>query len=278
MVSPSRQSDQLDKETVISRLPTPSINGSLNKLDRISVRITERSYGKNYSKKNYSGSSNLIYIKRHRPVFSPIVRTLPNVLIVNSRSIVQKIDELEYYSNESKIEIIIVTETWLSDNIPSEAVNISGYTLIRKDRVNGLGGGCAIYVPEVISTKTRNDLSDPNFECQWVILRPKWLPRTVSRIAVACVYLPPSIDQASLENFYDYFYSCYDIVSSESPETGFIVAGDFNPCSNGFDVKYLLNYCDTNLKQVVKDPTRNSNILDLIFTNISSHYNPPPLK
>ena len=217
----------------------------------------------------------MIYIKRHRPVFSPFVRTLPNVLIVNSRSIVRKIDELEYYSNEYKIEIIIVTETWLSDNIPSEAVNISGYTLIRKDRGNGLGGGCAIYVREVISTKIRNDLSDPNFECQWVILRPKWLPRTVSRIAVACVYLPPTIDQGSLENFYDCFYSCYDIVSSESPETGFIVAGDFNPCSNGFDVKHLLNYCDTNLKQVVKDPTRNSNILDLIFTNISSHYNPP---
>ena len=63
VVSPSRQSHQLDKETVISRLPTPSINGSLNKLDRIPVRITERSYGKNYSKKNYSGGSNLIYIK-----------------------------------------------------------------------------------------------------------------------------------------------------------------------------------------------------------------------
>ena len=119
---------------------------------------------------------------------------------------------MEYYPNEYKIDIIIVTDTWLSDNIPREAVNISGYTLIRKDRVNGLGGGCAIYVREVISTKTCNDLSDPNFECQWVILRPKWLPRTVSRIAVACVYLPPSIDQGSLENFYDYFYSCYDIV------------------------------------------------------------------
>ena len=26
---------------------------------------------------------------------------------------------------------------------------------------------------------------------------------------------------------------------------------------------------------MVKNPTRNSNILDLIFTNISSHYNPP---
>jgi hypothetical protein len=53
------------------------------------------------------------------------------------------------------------------------------------------------------------------------------------------------------------------------------VAGDFNPCSNGFDIKCLSDYCDFNLKQVVKDPTRNSYILDLLFTNMSSHYNPP---
>ena len=42
-------------------------------------------------------------------------------------------------------------------------------------------------------------------------------------------------------------------------------------------MKCLSDYCDFNLKQVVKDPTRNSNILDLIFTNMSSHYNPPEL-
>ena len=84
-----------------------------------------------------------------------------------------------------------------------------------------------------------------------------------------CIYLPPSIDRVSLEKFYEYyFYSCYDKVSSESPETGFIVARDFNPCSNCFDMKCLSDYCDFNLKQVVKDPTRNSDILDLIFTNM----------
>ena len=40
-------------------------------------------------------------------------------------------------------------------------------------------------------------------------------------------------------------------------------------------MKCLSDYCDYNLRQVVKDPTRNSNILDLIFTNMGSHYNPP---
>ena len=55
-----------------------------------------------------------------------------------------------------------------------------------------------------------------------------------------------------MENFYDYFQLCYDILSTESPDTGCVAARDFNPCSNGFDAKYLTKYCDVNLKQVVK--------------------------
>ena len=69
----------------------------------------------------------------------------------------------------------------------------------------------------------------------WLTLHPKWLPRSVSRLAIASVYLPPSIDHGDLENFYGYFQSCYDILTTESPDTGFIAAGDFNPCSNSFE-------------------------------------------
>ena len=96
----------------------------------ITNRSDERPY-QYYKQKSNPVISNLIYIKKESPSYHPIGRTLPNVLVVNSRSIMGKIDELKYYSNEHKIEIIIVTETWLSDNIPSEVVNISGFILIR---------------------------------------------------------------------------------------------------------------------------------------------------
>ena len=195
-------------------------------------------------------------------------RSLPNVLVINSRSIRSKIEELVYYVNEFTIQIIIVTETWLSGDIPDNVINIPGFILIRKDRHNGFGGGCAIYVSDEIPMKIRNELSDTNIESQWLTLRPKWLQRSMSRLAMASVYLSPSIDRGDLENFYDYFQSCYDILSTESPDTGFTAAKDFNPCSNSFDAKYLTKYCDVNLKQVVKAPTRNSNVLDLFFTNI----------
>jgi hypothetical protein len=92
----------------------------------------------------------------------------------------------------------------------------------------------------------------------WVTIRPAWLPREISRICIGCVYLPPC--QTDIESFYEYFYDCYDKLCLESPNSAFIVAGDFAHC---------------NLKQVVKKATRGNNILDLIFTNIADFYQIP---
>ncbi len=76
-----------------------------------------------------------------------------------------------------------------------------------------------------------------------------------------------------VDGFYDYFQSCYDILTTESRDTAFIIAGDFNPTSNGFKSRFLNIHC--NLKQVVKEATRNTSILDLIFTNVNYFYKVP---
>ena len=73
-----------------------------------------------------------------------------------------------------------------------------------------------------------------------------------------------------MDHFYGYLYHCYDKLCSESPNSASIIAGDFNPMSTGFQSRRLKIHC--NLKQVVKEPTRKNNILDLIFTNIAKFY------
>ena len=62
-----------------------------------------------------------------------------------------------------------------------------------------------MYMHENIPVKVRNDLNDENFECLWAVLQPIWLPREISRIAVACVYIPPSISQDDLNSFKNIF-------------------------------------------------------------------------
>ena len=60
-----------------------------------------------------------------------------------------------------------VTETWLVDHVPDEAVDCSGQNIIRKDRSNGKGGKeIAVYVNDRIPIKLRDDLNDsPTNEC-----------------------------------------------------------------------------------------------------------------
>ena len=83
----------------------------------------------------------------------------------------------------------------------------------------------------------------------------------------------PTCYHAIWKHFITILYYCFDLLSSENTDTSFIIAGDFNPVSNGFQSRFLINHC--NLTLVVKQPTRGLNILDLIFTNISCFFEDP---
>ena len=162
-------------------------------------------------------------------------RTMPKVILLNARSlVVNNVNELEIQIASHNSDVTFVTETWLADQVLDEAVNCSGQNIIRKDRPNGKGGeGIAVYVNDKILIKLRHDLNDSAYECLWVTIRPSWLPRSISKIALYCVYLPPSLKSDEIDKFYDYMNCCYD-------HTAFIIAGDFNPTSNGFLQKYII--------------------------------------
>ncbi len=259
--------------------PTPrcfNTSKPLTHFQPIPVRITSKGLKLNYFERSIR--NNLIRIPLVDAQDIPNSnneRRLPNVLILNTRSLVSKTDELANFVELYKSNLVFVTETWLCDKIPDEAIQLPGMTSIRKDRIGGRGGGVVLYISNSIPTKTRHDFSQSPFECLWAILRPTWLPRCISRIAVAVAYLPPSTTSEDVERFYDYFYSCYDILTSESPSTSFIIAGDFNPTSNGFRPAKLARY--SKLKQIIRNPTRGSNIFDLLFTDISTFFETPKI-
>ena len=74
-------------------------------------------------------------------------RTMPNVLLLNARSLVNKVNELEIQIANHSSDITFVTETWLVDRVPYETINSSGQNIIRKDPTNGKErGGIAVYV------------------------------------------------------------------------------------------------------------------------------------
>ena len=154
----------------------------------INVRITSRSRrGHSTITRNYT---NLIRIQRTKSVKTN--KTLPNILSLNARSILKKTDELAHVIYKHNSDVVMVSETWLSDDIPDEALHFPG--------IPGFSPG-------------------------------------------------------------------------DSPDIAIVTAGDFNAPSNGFQEKIITNHCQ--LKQIVKQPTRGTSVLDLILSNIYSFYEKP---
>ena len=61
---------------------------------------------------------------------------------INIRSILPKIDQIQNLLMESNLDFLCMSETWLTSNVPTDLINIQGYTCYRKDRPEGKGRGC----------------------------------------------------------------------------------------------------------------------------------------
>jgi hypothetical protein len=109
-------------------------------------------------------------------------------------SLVNKIEDLEIVIRNNNADIVCITETWPSANIADSVVDISGYTIVRKDRVmHKRGGGVCAFIKSSIGFEIIEELDNPLFECLWLYLRPPRLPRGFSCIII-CIIYHPSLD------------------------------------------------------------------------------------
>jgi len=89
---------------------------------------------------------------------------LPSVLLTNVCHLQNKLEDLSVLIKQYCSEIICITESWLTRDIPDSAVNLDGYHLIRKDRSSGAGGGVAAYISSNINCHELPDENVDNFE------------------------------------------------------------------------------------------------------------------
>ena len=204
-----------------------------------------------------------------RPVSLPSQRfLLPNILLANIRSIMNKSDELSAVLRNNKIDIACITESWLNDSVPTEVVDISGYDCFRRDRCDGRrGGGVACYVRNNVSCRKLDILDSDDTESLWLLHRASRMPKNVSHIAIGIIYHPPKADSSvTISHIND----SLDYINRIHPYAGIILLGDFNQLADGPIKHYPL-------KQVVKSATRGTAILDKIYTNISNWYCDPEI-
>ena len=191
----------------------------------------------------------------------------PSFLNVNARSLSNKTNELEVICRDLNIDIICVTESWLTED--NDTIHFAGYhPPFRNDRQGRQGGGVLCLVNENIRVKHWENLTEDNLETLWMTLHLPRLPRSVSNIILGIVYHPPNAD-----NFKTYSHISYslDHILQKHPDAGVIITGDFNR----FKDTYLKqNY---KLSQIVNSPTRENSVLDKIFTNLVHFYRIPKI-
>ena len=234
----------------------------------IPVRITARDHRiiRNYNSGILRNRCNLRKIKLSNNASHT---SLPSLFLSNTRSLANKIDELCGTVSSLSPDIVVITETWLSPNVNNSAINLNGFSTFRHDRQDGRrGGGVCVYVNDQLPVVHLKELSYPEVESLWLLIKPRRLPRGFNSIILAAIYHPPQSDDRALLT---HLIESLDSMLTSYPASAIIIAGDFNQ----FRHSQLCN--SFSLKQVVKQATRGSNILDKIFTNASKFYNVPEI-
>ncbi|XP_077548002.1 uncharacterized protein LOC144160656 [Haemaphysalis longicornis] len=186
-----------------------------------------------------------------------------SILLVNCRSIKNKVDEFASLVATVEPQIIMGTESWLDDSVRSAEIFPSGYTVYRKDRHRHAGG-----VLLLISSRLNSQplFFDDDTESVWCrVFFPKG-----KTLVIGTFYRPPNSSEEPIGKLAD--------ALSVIPD-GSILGGDFNLP----DFDWIAGNSTNNTSQLyrqfkelvstfgfnqyVLEPTRQNAILDLMLCN-----------
>ena len=113
-------------------------------------------------------------------------------MVTGITSQVSKVEGIQESINRDQIIIVIVTENRLRSTIMDSVVDITGYSLIRKDRSSDCHAGVATYLRNNQFKHSRLDLLSffEDHQIFWFFLRPNRLPRGFSSLIVTVDYHP----------------------------------------------------------------------------------------
>ncbi|CAL4080215.1 unnamed protein product, partial [Meganyctiphanes norvegica] len=208
-----------------------------------------------------------------------IYQNIQGLITENSKV---KLDYLKEYSKENNILLMNFTETWLNKFIQKDT-KINGYQIFRGDRRIRKRGGTAIYLNDQYEARHISEMSVDKNELTAVYIEKL---NTINMV----IYRPPD---TKLSAFAPILEKVKDILRNVSgPDPTIIITGDFNfpfirwirGPDNGcrWEIKPNTRFTNdekeqfnrlyeimdkNNLIQLIEEPTRERNTLDLVFTN-----------
>ncbi len=169
---------------------------------------------------------------------------------------------LAYIATEEP-DVIAITETWVNSSHLMSELSIVGYGSFHKNREYKRGGGVICYVKSTLSALKTDKQDAENYDSVYLEISTK-----SNKIMITTVYRPPkaqAADDAAL----------YEEIKSVIQNKQAVIIGDFNcPCINWPSMNgdqegnRLIEMAeDAFLTQIVTQPMRENNILDLVFAS-----------
>lgn len=167
---------------------------------------------------DWNVSSSRTVMERNMLLRSVFDRPGFNLIHVNPGSFQSHVSETRALINNANVHAISVVETWFNSSMNDRAVNVNipGFTLIRHDRENRIGGGVALYLRKSfkfrILAKSRS-----NAHTEFLFIE---VSAPHDNILICVVYNPPS--NKTLDTLESH------LVKHCSNYRHVLVAGDFN--------------------------------------------------
>ena len=195
-----------------------------------------------------------------------ITSKVPKFLITNACHVSNKVDELHGVVKMNNATVAIVTESCLTDSVPSTAISIGqSFNVFRKDRPTP-GSGVLAYVHSSIPTIRLENIEASDKEVLWLLHTPPRISRPFSCIITAALYFPPGKTCTGERELIDHITERLDNLLIERPSAGIIITGDFNHLNPG-------QLCQRfSLRKLVKMLTRGQNILGQFLSKMGELY------
>lgn len=178
-------------------------------------------------------------------------------IYLNARSMIGKLAQLECLAMEKEPDVIILTETWLTDTINNAEIAIQGYDVTSRLDRGSRGGGIIVYAKTCLRARATRTTSTVEYAAI-----------SVRGVQVHVFYRSPSSSEETNATINQIISEC----GSNS-----LVIGDFNRrniCWDRLegaslsDDKFITATQEAFLTQVIRDEThRDGGVLDLIFTD-----------
>ena len=194
----------------------------------------------------------------------PVLQKGLKFMLLNIRSLVNKLDSLSHLLSKNKIDVLCLNETFCDDSVTDNELHMEGLTIERNDRTRS-GGGVAIYIAHNLQYVRRKEFESPDLELICIQLR---LPFQKD-VLIFCVYRPPSSDNSFFEKLTVLMESVH---CSSMDIDEILLFGDLN-CNflqNNTSLLSKLEFLlgSYSFKQLIDTPTRvthnSSSLIDII--------------